>query len=87
VPGVPVVPVLAVLTSLYLMLNLPGTTWIRFAVWMAIGLVVYFTYGAGHSRLVTDPNYSREADKAGSSDGVLVAPPAPFEPVGGMNGE
>jgi hypothetical protein len=31
---------------------------------MAIGLVVYFTYGASHSRLVTDPNYSRQADKA-----------------------
>jgi APA family basic amino acid/polyamine antiporter len=46
------------------MLNLPGTTWIRFAVWMAIGLVMYFTYSASHSRLVTDPNYSREADKA-----------------------
>ena len=72
-PGVPVVPVLAVLTSLYLMLNLPVTTWIRFAVWMAIGLVVYFAYGASHSRLVTDPNYSRDADK-GAGD-----PPQPPE--------
>jgi APA family basic amino acid/polyamine antiporter len=55
------------------MLNLPGTTWIRFAVWMAIGLVVYFAYGVSHSRLVTDPNYSREADK-GAAD-----PPQPPE--------
>jgi hypothetical protein len=31
---------------------------------MAIGLVVYFTYGGRHSRLATDPNYSREADSA-----------------------
>jgi hypothetical protein len=31
---------------------------------MAIGLVVYFAYSASHSRLVTDPNYSRDADTA-----------------------
>jgi APA family basic amino acid/polyamine antiporter len=33
------------------MLNLPGATWVRFLVWMAIGLVVYFAYGARKSRL------------------------------------
>jgi basic amino acid/polyamine antiporter, APA family len=37
-PGVPAVPILAMLTSFYLMLNLPAATWIRFAVWMVIGL-------------------------------------------------
>jgi basic amino acid/polyamine antiporter, APA family len=65
-PGVPVVPILAVLASFYLMLNLPGATWIRFVVWMAVGFVVYFAYGARHSRLRTDPNYSRAADKVAS---------------------
>ncbi|MFL6135343.1 MAG: amino acid permease [Nocardioidaceae bacterium] len=64
VPGVPVVPILAILCSVYLMLNLPGATWVRFLVWMVIGFLVYFAYGARHSRLVTDPNYSREADAA-----------------------
>jgi APA family basic amino acid/polyamine antiporter len=63
-PGVPVVPVLAVLACIYLMLNLPGATWLRFLIWMVIGFVVYFAYGARHSRLATDPNYSREADSA-----------------------
>jgi APA family basic amino acid/polyamine antiporter len=63
-PGVPFVPILAVLASVYLMLNLPAATWVRFLVWMVIGIVVYFAYGARHSRLVTDPNYSREADAA-----------------------
>src|SRR3954462_848239 len=63
-PGVPVVPVLAVLAAVYLMLNLPAATWVRFFIWMALGLIVYFAYGARHSRLVTDPNYSREADAA-----------------------
>ncbi|WP_167101744.1 amino acid permease [Mycobacterium sp. DL592] len=61
-PWVPVVPVLAVLAAFYLMLNLPAATWIRFGVWMVLGIVVYFIHGRRHSRLATDPNYSREAD-------------------------
>jgi len=63
-PGVPVVPILAVLASFYLTLNLPAATWVRFAVWMAIGLAVYFSYGVRRSRLVTHPNYAREAEPA-----------------------
>jgi len=63
-PGVPFVPALAVLTAVYLMLNLPAATWLRFFIWMALGLVVYFAHGARNSRLATDPNYSREADSA-----------------------
>jgi hypothetical protein len=31
---------------------------------MVIGFVIYFSYGAKRSRLVTDPNYSRDADAA-----------------------
>ncbi|MYW20167.1 amino acid permease, partial [Streptomyces sp. SID2955] len=50
-PWVPVVPILSVCASLWLMLNLPAETWIRFAVWMIIGFVVYFLYGRSHSRL------------------------------------
>jgi len=61
-PAVPVIPILAMLTSFYLMLNLPAMTWFRFVLWMVIGLGIYFLYGAPHSRLITDPNYSREAD-------------------------
>jgi APA family basic amino acid/polyamine antiporter len=63
-PGVPVVPVLAALAAIYLMLNLPAATWVRFFIWMAVGLVVYFTYSASHSRLETDPNYAKDAPGA-----------------------
>ena len=50
-PLVPLVPVLSVLASLWLMLNLSAETWVRFALWMAIGLLVYALYGRRHSRL------------------------------------
>ena len=67
-PGVPVVPVLAVLTSFYLMLNLPAATWIRFFIWMALGLVFYFVHSRQHSRLATDPDYARDAEKAAAGE-------------------
>ncbi|MEU6367879.1 amino acid permease [Streptomyces sp. NPDC046931] len=50
-PFVPVVPVLSVCASLWLMLNLPAETWLRFAVWLIIGFLVYFLYGRSRSRV------------------------------------
>ena len=49
VPLMPVVPILSVLACLWLMINLTAITWVRFLVWMAIGVVVYFAYGRRHS--------------------------------------
>jgi APA family basic amino acid/polyamine antiporter len=49
-PLVPWVPAGAILTCTYLMLQLPLVTWLRFGVWLAIGLVFYFVYGYRHSR-------------------------------------
>ncbi|CAL4061209.1 unnamed protein product, partial [Meganyctiphanes norvegica] len=45
VPLVPWVPALSAFINLYLMCNLDSATWIRFAVWMTIGFIVYFGYG------------------------------------------
>jgi APA family basic amino acid/polyamine antiporter len=50
-PWVPFVPILSALVSLGLMLGLPGETWLRLVIWMAIGLVIYFSYGHRHSEL------------------------------------
>jgi APA family basic amino acid/polyamine antiporter len=50
-PAVNIVAPLGVLSALGLMAFLPGDTWIRLIVWMAIGLVIYFVYGMRHSRI------------------------------------
>ncbi|MDF2258729.1 amino acid permease [Streptantibioticus ferralitis] len=50
-PWVPLVPVLSVLASLWLMLNLPAETWLRFAIWMVAGFGLYFAYGQRRSRV------------------------------------
>jgi APA family basic amino acid/polyamine antiporter len=51
VPFVPVFPILGVVLCLALMLSLPVMTWIRFVVWLGIGLVIYFLYSLQHSKL------------------------------------
>ncbi|WP_029367835.1 amino acid permease [Mycobacterium sp. UM_WWY] len=50
-PLVPLLPIAAIAACGWLMLNLTGLTWIRFLIWMAIGLVVYALYGRRHSVL------------------------------------
>jgi len=52
-PGGPLAPVVTILTCLLLMAGLPITNWIRFFVWLAIGLVFYYFYGRKHSELAT----------------------------------
>jgi basic amino acid/polyamine antiporter, APA family len=50
-PGGPLAPILTILTCLLLMAGLPITNWIRFFVWLALGLVIYFNYGRKRSTL------------------------------------
>ncbi len=52
VPFGPVFPVLGILSCVYLMLNLPILTWIRFLVWLDLGMLIYWFYGRTHSPLV-----------------------------------
>ena len=49
-PLVPIVPILGILVCFGMMAFLPKDTWIRLFVWMAIGLVIYFTYGKSHAK-------------------------------------
>jgi len=50
-PWSPVVPMLGVISCAYLMLGLPWVTWLRFALWLLLGLVIYFSYGFKRSGL------------------------------------
>ncbi|KAM8960273.1 cationic amino acid transporter 4 [Pelodytes ibericus] len=50
VPLVPLIPALSILLNVYLMLKLNYMTWVRFAVWLVLGLLVYFGYGIWHSK-------------------------------------
>lgn len=50
-PLVPLVPILGALISGLQMLSLPGDTWLRLIIWLAVGLLIYFTYGRKHSTL------------------------------------
>jgi basic amino acid/polyamine antiporter, APA family len=51
VPLVPLTPLISIVACIYLMIQLPGVTWIRFAIWLVVGLIIYFTYGYTHSTL------------------------------------
>jgi APA family basic amino acid/polyamine antiporter len=51
VPFVPLFPMIGGALCIFLMTYLEALTWIRFGIWMIIGLVVYFSYGRFHSRL------------------------------------
>ncbi|WP_067687100.1 amino acid permease [Nocardia jejuensis] len=50
-PLMPVVPIVGIGFSVYLIWSLPWETWLRFAVWLVVGLVVYFGYSRTHSAL------------------------------------
>ena len=50
-PLVPFVPIMGMLVSLLMMVFLPWQTWLRMVVWLAIGMVIYFTYGRHHSKV------------------------------------
>ena len=67
VPLVPVLPIVSALASFWLMLNLPGWTWIRFGVWMLIGVIFYFLYGRQHSRF--SARGAAERERAGQRPG------------------
>jgi APA family basic amino acid/polyamine antiporter len=51
VPLSPVFPLIGVAFAIYLMTDLPLATWIRFVIWLGVGMLIYGFYGYRHSRL------------------------------------
>ncbi|XP_017090112.1 cationic amino acid transporter 2 [Drosophila bipectinata] len=51
VPLVPWLPGISILINIYLMIKLDILTWVRFSIWLAIGLTIFLSYGIRHSRL------------------------------------
>ncbi len=64
VPFSPVLPILSAVICLYLTLNLSVETWLRFLIWLAIGVVIYFAYGYRNARLVTGKPLPHEIEEA-----------------------
>ncbi len=62
VPLMPVIPILSVIACVWLMLNLVTFTWIRFGIWLVVGILVYACYGRTHSML-----------RRGSDDALALA--------------
>jgi APA family basic amino acid/polyamine antiporter len=65
-PWVPFVPVMGIIVCVYLMYALPMESWLRLAVWLAIGLIIYFVYGRNNSKL---------------QHGQMVLPRDPVDPL------
>ena len=73
VPGGFVIPVLGIVSCLYLMLSLPVATWIRFLGWLNIGMLIYWVYGRVHSPLRDEAEAARRTALENIGNFVTVA--------------
>ena len=55
-PWVPVVPLIGIVFSIWLLSELAVITWMVFLAWVALGMLVYFGYGIRHSKLAAGPH-------------------------------
>jgi hypothetical protein len=67
-----VFPVLGIVSCAYLMLSLPVLTWVRFLVWLDLGMVIYWFYGRTHSPLVNAGEASRRSPMQGLANFITT---------------
>ena len=91
------IPLLSLGATLWLMLNLKTGTWIKFFIWMVIGIAIYGLYGRWHSRLANEDSWDFDLGDTDPGTGGLQAirqdhdrptelrairtPPAPQQPA------
>jgi APA family basic amino acid/polyamine antiporter len=84
-PLVPLVPILGIITCSILMFSLPAYNWVRLAVWLGLGFIIYFAYGRRHSvmsRHLAHEIGAHGVSPRGQAVGDPDAPPdAPDRPV------
>jgi APA family basic amino acid/polyamine antiporter len=73
VPLVPLIPLLSLAATVWLMLNLKTGTWIKFFVWMLIGIAIYGLYGRWHSRLANEDSWDFDLGDTDPGTGGLQA--------------
>ncbi|XP_070561464.1 high affinity cationic amino acid transporter 1-like [Ptychodera flava] len=76
VPVMPWLPTLALFVNIYLLVSLPHEAWIRFIVWMFLGLLIYFMYGICHSREAMKYTYSLPEEE---EEHILLQPMPRYE--------
>jgi len=73
VPMVPLVPLLSLGATVWLMLNLQTSTWTMFGVWMVVGLAIYGLYGRWHSRLANEDSWDFDLGDTDPGTGGIPA--------------
>ncbi len=72
VAGGNIIPILGVVSCLYLMVSLTVMTWVRFLVWLDLGMLIYWFYGRTHSPLVDQAETASRTAVEGLANGLTM---------------